>query len=79
MIRWIGWVTVHFTVIGGLLCAATAAITLLWMRALGARDPASPSSAALLSREQLRRASPAARAAAVGVLVLIAGVVLVFR
>lgn len=77
--RELGWVTIHFTVIGGLLCVATAAITLLWMRVLGGRDQPSQSSVTLLDRGHLRLASPAARAAAVGVLVVIAGLVLAFR
>src|SRR5690606_39366953 len=36
--REMGWVTIHFAVIGGLLFAATAVMTLLWMQALGKSD-----------------------------------------
>ncbi len=67
--REMGWVTIHFTVIGGLLFAATAVMTLLWMQALGKSDRPSPASAALTDAAQLPAASPPVRRMAIGVLV----------
>lgn len=77
--REMGWVTIHFTVIGGLLFAATAVMALAWMRALGERDRPSSASAALIDPAQLPSASRPVRRISVGVLVLIVLLVLAFR
>lgn len=50
VLRESGLVTLHFTIIGGVLCAATAAMTLGWMYYLGTRDrPGAAADAVLAS------------------------------
>lgn len=79
--REFGWMPLHFTVVGGVLCLATALFTLLWMLALGERDAPRPDGPqlALVARAGLAGASRGVHVAAALVLVLIAGIVIAFR
>ena len=79
--REFGWVSLHFTVIGGVLFAATAALTFLWMQALGEADRPHDDDPrlALVSRRGLAGVSVAVRTGAIVVLGLIVGLVIAFR
>ncbi len=74
-----GWVSIHFTVIGGLLFSATLVMTLLWTAVLGERDRPQAAALALIDRRDMRHASRAVRAAALMVLLVIAALVMTFR
>jgi SSS family solute:Na+ symporter len=71
-LRQAGWMPIHFTVIGGVLFAATVAMTLLWKHALEVSDPPRAAALALVDPAGVRHASPLTRGMAIGVLLLIA-------
>lgn len=77
--REFGVMPVHFTVIGGLLFVATAAMTWAWMLALGERDRPTAQELAVVAPEGLRRPPADVRVLAAIVLVLIAAIVVIFR
>lgn len=76
-----GWVPIHFTVIGGVLFAATWALTFGWMRFFGAADRPDPRGprVALIDRASLPRLPVDLRWTAAVVLVAIAGLLWMFR
>lgn len=77
----LGWVTLHFTITAGLVLAATWLMTEVWRRVLGAADapPERDARLALIARQGLGRV-PRDVAVASGVIVLlIIGLLVLFR
>ena len=76
-----GWVPIHFTVIGGVLFAATLVLTWAWARVLGEADRLAPDSprAALVDRTALPTLPRDLRWVAAVVLAAIAAMLWMFR
>ena len=74
------WIHIHFTIIAGIVCAATALFTWGWMQVLGASDqpPADDARIALLARDGLKRVPRDVLAWAGVVLVLTAAIIIGF-
>ena len=74
-----GVLDVHFSIIGGVLFLATAALTAVWSRLLGARDRPNDAQLQLIRREDLQRAPRLERMLALLVLLLIGLLLYRFR
>lgn len=74
-----GVLDVHFSIIGGVLFLATAALTAVWSRLLGARDRPNDAQLQLIRREDLQRAPRLERMLALVVLLLIGLLLYRFR
>lgn len=76
-----GLVHVHFTVIAGIVCGATAIFTVLWMALLGENDRPRPEDArmTLIARRGLQRIPRDALVGAGVVMALTAAIVIAFR
>lgn len=79
--RQIGWVPIHFTVIAGVVCAATAVFTWGWEKALGEADRPALGDAhiAAVTRQDLPRVPRDVVIGAVIVLFLTAALLVAFR
>ncbi len=74
------WIPIHFTIIAGVVFAATGLFTWIWMRVLDARDRPAPDDRriALIAREGLGRVPDDVLWAAGGVLAATAAIIAVF-
>ena len=75
-----GIIKLHFTITAGVICAGTAILTAGWMLWLGASDRPKPEDAclALIARHGLKRVPRDVRYAAGAILLITAGLLLVF-
>ncbi len=76
-----GWIPIHFTIIAGIVFAATGMATWIWMQVLGTRDRPDPDDTrmAVIARRGLERVPADVLWASGGVLAAIAALLVMFR
>ncbi|MDN5874711.1 MAG: hypothetical protein L0H29_10070, partial [Sinobacteraceae bacterium] len=81
VLRQTGVVTIHFTIIAGVVCAATAVFTYAWMLWLGADDrpAAADAHVAVIARQGLARVSRGVMVGSATIVVLTAALLVAFR